>query len=127
MIRKIVVLVCAVILLAPAVTGAVTPEDFKARTTQNLVNLCSATVGDPLAEEAVHFCEGYCVGAYHYYVTATGGQKENQWICLPDPVPSRTSIISEFIEWAKAHPEYANDIPVESIFRFLIEKYPCGK
>jgi len=126
MIRKIVALIFALVFLSPTLAGAVTPEDFKVKTTQNLVNLCSATTDDPLADEAVHFCEGYCVGAYHYYATATGGQKDNQWVCLPDPVPSRTSIISLFIEWTKAHPEYANDIPVESLFRFLIEKYPCN-
>jgi hypothetical protein len=31
-----------------------------------------------------------------------------------------------FIEWAKAHPEYLNEPPVETEFRFLIETWPCN-
>ena len=127
MIRKIVVLVFAMVLLAPTITSAASLEDFKVKTTQNLVNLCSVPSSDPLAPEAIHFCEGYCVGAYHYYLAANAGPDGNKWVCLPDPVPSRISIISHFIEWTEVHPEYANDNPVESIFRFLIEKYPCNK
>ena len=32
-----------------------------------------------------------------------------------------------FVEWAKAHPQYMNELPVETEFRFLMEKWPCKK
>jgi len=127
MVRKIVVLIFAMAFLAPAITGAVTPEDFTVRTTQDLVDLCTVNRDDPLADEAISFCHGYCVGAYHYYLAENSGPEGNKWVCFPDPAPSRNYIIGQFVEWTKAHPEYADSNPVESIFRFLIETYPCGK
>jgi hypothetical protein len=30
-----------------------------------------------------------------------------------------------FIAWAREHPEYMGERPVDSLFRFLAEKYPC--
>ena len=30
-----------------------------------------------------------------------------------------------FIDWATAHPQYMQDNPVETEFRFLMETYPC--
>jgi len=33
--------------------------------------------------------------------------------------------INMFIDWAKAHPQYLKDKPVETEFRFLMGKWPC--
>ena len=30
-----------------------------------------------------------------------------------------------FIDWAKAHPQYMDESPVETEFRFLMETWPC--
>jgi len=32
-----------------------------------------------------------------------------------------------FLAWAQAHPQYMNERPVETEFRFLTEKWPCQK
>ena len=32
-----------------------------------------------------------------------------------------------FIAWVQAHPQYMNEPPVETEFRFLTEKWPCQK
>ena len=46
-------------------------------------------------------------------------------------VPAVAGAVSEslamFVEWAKARPQYMNELPVETEFRFLIEKWPCKK
>ena len=34
--------------------------------------------------------------------------------------------VALLIEWAQAHPEYLNEPPVETEFRFLIETWPCN-
>ncbi len=127
MIRKLAVLICAAALFFPAIAGAVDQEDFKVKTTANLVNLCSPEPGDPLADKAIHFCEGYCVGAYHYYLAANAGPEGNRWICFEEPYPSRDSVIAMFVDWAKENPQYMNGNAAESLFRFLIDKWPCKK
>jgi hypothetical protein len=113
--------------LMPGLAGAVTDADFEAKTTQSLLNLCTAPPGDPRHREAIHFCHGYLVGAYQYHVAETDGPGGKPLVCFPTPPPSRNEAIRMFIAWAQAHPQYLNERPVETEFRFLIEKWPCQK
>ena len=119
------------LLFALFVTGAakanVTDEDFVAQKTQNLINLCTTSPQDPLYREAIHFCHGYLVGAYHYYQAQTADKPELKMFCPPEPKPSRNETIAMFISWAQKHPQYMNETPVETEFRFLAEKWPCKK
>jgi hypothetical protein len=115
----------AALLILPAVANAVSEKDFKVQTTRNLLNLCTATPDDPLYREAVNFCEGYLVGAFHYDQALTSGPKATKLVCLPKPQPTRDNAVRMFIEWSKKHPQYMKELPVETEFRFLIEKWPC--
>jgi hypothetical protein len=113
--------------LVPALVSAVTEADFEVKTTQNLLNLCTAPPNDPRYREAIHFCHGYLVGAYHYYLAVTGSDDSKRLVCLPTPPPSRNEAIRMFIAWAQAHPQYLNEPPVETEFRFMTETWPCQK
>jgi hypothetical protein len=117
------------LLFASFVTGAakanVTDEDFVAKKTQNLLNLCTTSQQDPLYREAIHFCHGYLVGAYHYYQAQTADKQELKLFCPPEPKPSRNDTLAMFISWAKQHPQYMYETPVETEFRFFTEKWPC--
>jgi hypothetical protein len=115
----------AVALLVPLPAGAVDDDDFLATTTEDLVTLCTASPDDDMAEEAVHFCHGYLVGAFHYYRQMVAGPGIDPFVCLPDPPPSRNEGIAMFISWAQAHPQYMGEPPVETLFRFLVETFPC--
>lgn len=124
---KSIVLLLMIVFLVPgfAVAGGVTEEDFRADTTEQLLNLCTASPDDPYYREAIGFCHGYLVGAVDYYEAAHMGAGGPKLFCFPDPPPSRSNAISVFIEWAKAHPEYGQKSPVNTEFRFLTEKWPC--
>ncbi|MGE5301500.1 MAG: Rap1a/Tai family immunity protein [Acidobacteriota bacterium] len=113
------------LLILPTMAGAVSEKDFQARSTQDLINLCTAVPDDPLYSQAVNFCQGYLLGAFHYYMASVSGPKAVKLVCLPDPSPARNDAIKMFIEWAKAHPEYGKESAVETEFRFLMEKWPC--
>lgn len=114
--------------LVPALAGAaVTDEDFVLSTTQNLVNLCSVSADDPRAKEAIQMCEGYMLGAYHYYLATNSGKNDMRLVCMPNPTPSRNDAVAMFVAWAKANPQYMKEAPVDSEFRFLGEKWPCKK
>lgn len=123
----IMMLLFVTVLLQPVFAVAVTEEDFKARTTRNLLNLCTPPAGDPLAEEAIHFCHGYLLGAYAYYVAENSGPEGKQLFCLPNPEPTRNEAVAMFLKWAKARPQYMDQSPVETEFMFLIETWPCKK
>src|SRR5215471_11813918 len=123
--RRVMWLFLMAMVLMPALVVAVTAADFEVKTTQNLLNLCTASPNDPYYREAIHFCQGYLVGAYHYYLSVTGDDASKALVCLPTPSPSRNEAVGMFIAWAQAHSEYWNERPVETQFRFLTEKWPC--
>lgn len=125
--RNLTIFLFAIALLVPNLAGATMEKDFEAQTTQALINLCTTPPTDPLYQEAINFCHGYLVGAYAYYVASNEGPEGKRLVCFPDPPPTRNEAIAQFIEWAKAHPEYMNEKPVETEFRFLMETWPCKK
>jgi len=124
---KSIVWLFMIVFLLPgfAIAGAVTEKDFVVDTTQQLLNLCTASPDDPLYHQAVNFCHGYLVGAWDYYEAISSGPKGIKFVCPPNPMPSRNDAINEFIVWAKAHPQHLSETPVEAEFRWLMEKWPC--
>ena len=118
-------LLFVMIFLLPVFAGAVSEKDFEVQTTENMINLCTASPDDPLYQQAINFCHGYLVGAFHYYEAIASGPAGVQLFCAPDPRPSRNATIEMFIDWAKTHPQYRGEPPVETQFRFLMEKWPC--
>ena len=127
MYRKLTGLLFVVAMLAPRYAWAVTEEDFKVKSTRNLLNLCTVSAEDPQYKEAIHFCHGYLVGAYAYYVAEQSGEGSKPLVCLPDPPPSRNAAIAMFIDWARAHQQYMDERPVDTEFRFLAENWPCKR
>jgi len=125
--RTLVSLLVGAALAVPGVAGAVTDGDFEVKTTRNLLNLCTVSAEDARYKEALHFCHGYLVGAFHYYLATISGPKAKPLVCPPDPPPSRNAVITAFIGWAQAHPQYMNEAPVETEFRFLTETWPCKR
>ena len=65
--HRMISLLFVMVLLLPAVAGAVDVKDFEAKTTKSIINLCTVSPDDPLYQQAINFCHGYLVGAYHYY------------------------------------------------------------
>jgi hypothetical protein len=131
MFKKLIRLLVVASLLDPGLAGAaVTDEDFVLSTTQNLVNLCSVSADDPRAKEAIQMCEGYILGAYHFYLATNSGKGDRgdmRLVCMPNPTPSRNEVAAMFVEWAKANPQYMKEAPVDSEFRFMNAKWPCKK
>ena len=122
---KTIVMLLAIVILLPGFAGAVSEKDFEVQSTENIINLCTASPEDPLYQQAINFCHGFLVGAYHYHDATSRGPAGIQLVCVPDPRPSRNDTIDMFIDWAKAHPQHWSEPPVESEFRFLMEKWPC--
>jgi Rap1a immunity proteins len=125
--RVLAALFLAAALAVPGVAFAVTDEDFEVKSTRSLLSLCTASTEDPRYREALHFCHGYLVGAFHYYLASVSGPKAKRLVCPPDPPPTRNATITAFIAWAQAHPQYMGEAPVETEFRFLTETYPCKR
>ncbi len=110
---------------APLAAGAVTPDDFKIVTADDVVDVCSVAQDDPYYTAAMNFCQGYAVATWDVYQALTARPGSEQFICAPDPAPARMKVISQFVEWMRDHPNYGAEHPSNAIFKFLVEKWPC--
>ena len=125
---KLLAALFVISLLKAGVAWAITAEDFQVRTTGDLVDLCTVSASDPLAQQAIHFCHGYLVGAFHYHLAESAGPEgAKRLVCFPTSTVTRNEAVAMFIDWVKAHPQYLKEFPVETEFRFLTEKWPCKK
>ena len=127
MMRRFVWIIAVAVCLWPLISGAQTRDEFLMRYTQDYVRLCTTSPSDPMYAAAIGFCHGYAVGAYHYYLAEVAGPKGAPFVCPPEPPPSRAEILPMFVAWTQAHPQYMGERPVDSLFRFLSEQWPCRR
>ncbi len=111
---------------AAAPTNAAVEDDFDLESTADLVALCEADPAEEIYAAAMQFCRGFGVGAYHYYLAIAAHNPADRYVCLPDPAPSREALRAEFVAWAHANAAAMTAPPVESLFRYLGETYPCA-
>jgi hypothetical protein len=131
--RQKPVLIAAVAVMAVIAVTAVRAQtvadpsetDFRVTTTGDLVRLCEAAPTDPTGIAALHFCHGFAVGAYQYHQIVAAAEKKPPLFCEPNPRPSRNEAIAGFISWAKQNPKAMDTPPVEGVFRYLAQRYPC--
>lgn len=114
-------------LLAPGRGWSVSEQEFHVQTTADLVELCASKPSDPLYTAATNFCQGFVVGAYQYHAVAAKAENRRPLFCLPNPQPTRSEGIAGFVKWSQAHPAVLPKPPVEGMFEFLAEAYPCHK
>jgi hypothetical protein len=112
-------------LVASGSAFAVDSSTFQFRDTDDLVRACSVPADHALYPNATGFCHGVLTGAYRYYESTVTAA--NRFVCPPSPMPTRTTVMNGFVAWAKSRPQYMNDPPLDALFRYLAETYPCRK
>jgi hypothetical protein len=111
--------------LAPSVSNAATEANFDARSTGDLVALCSAAPDNGLGTAALNFCEGYIEGAVTVETLNLAGFRGPKLYCLANPPPTRAATMSGFVSWAQAAPDRMAQSATDGLFGFLRERYPC--
>jgi hypothetical protein len=75
--------------------------------------------------EAQNFCFGFGEGVYQSFVMQRSPNSKPT-ICIPKGM-SRDTVLSEFLVWTQARPQYNGDYAAKTIIRFLSSRYPCAK
>jgi hypothetical protein len=75
--------------------------------------------------EAQNFCFGFGEGVYQSFVMQRGPNSKPT-ICMPQAV-SRDTVLSDFLVWTQARPQFNGDYAAKTIIRFLSSRYPCAK
>ena len=75
--------------------------------------------------EAQNFCFGFGEGVYQSFVMQRSPNAKPT-ICVPKGM-SRDTVLSDFLVWMQARPQYNGDYAAKTIIRFLSSRYPCTK
>lgn len=125
MLRFLSMVSIAACLTAPVAAQDVTSSNFRPRVLADLVALCGVAADDPLRTEAIHFCHGYVTGAWQYYEALMAGPDAEPFVCPPTPTPSRDQAVEMFLAWAQGQPDLSAETPIEGMYRFLAQTWPC--
>jgi len=117
----------ALLALAPLGVRAATEADFAAKTTGDLVALCSPSSDSAMDNAGVNFCAGFFQGAVLVEQQHEANPRAHQFFCLPDPRPTRNDVMKGFVAWANASPDRLQKGAVDGVIAYLGETYPCGK
>jgi hypothetical protein len=110
----------------PILARAVTQDNFPPKTTRDLVALCTADRTDPLGIAALNFCHGYVRGAIDLQETyAAAERRPVRFFCLPTPPPSFDEGQKRLPQWAASHQDQMSAAPIDGLFRFLGDIFPC--
>ena len=100
---------------------AQTPLPNSDASTAAFIALCQNRVD----VEAQNFCFGFGEGVYQSFVMQRSPNAKPT-ICVPKGM-SRDTVLSEFLVWTQARPQYNGDYAAKTIIRFLSSRYPCAK
>lgn len=96
---------------------------FEVKSLADLVEICRVGPGDPHYLEAIGYCNGYGRGALDYH-RAIVPANAPPLFCAPPGTQSQ-DLRPRFVTWADANPSRLNGPPVEGVFAFLAQTYPC--
>ena len=105
--------------------AAVTEDTFKLQTTGDLVALCSDAPSDPMSTAALNFCHGFALGVFRVLDEEAAAQRTHRMFCAPNPGPSRTQAIANFVEWSKTNPDVMPQRPADGLVAYLVKTFPC--
>jgi Rap1a immunity proteins len=119
-------------LAAVAITGAVLAPsayaqratNLHARTAGELAELCAANPRSGLGDAQVNYCHGFAQGAVDVMLHDAGEKKP---FCFPNPTPTRTETLGQFVRWVRADSSRASLPAAGGLYQFLTERYPCGR
>jgi hypothetical protein len=114
------------ILTTTTARAAVSQDSFLLKDTGALVEMCSADKSDPLYTAAVNFCHGFSLGVFRVLRDVDAQKPAQPLFCLPNPMPSRNTALTAFVQWAKADPNRLAQRPEDGLAAFLAQQYPCG-
>ena len=95
---------------------------LQARTAGDLADLCGTNPKEALGDAKINFCHGFAQGAITVELRHTEGKK---LFCIPNPPPTRTATMAEFVNWVRAMPDRRGETAVDGFFKFLGERFPC--
>ncbi len=107
-----------------AQTDGYTLEDYQLGTSGDLLDLCTLDASHAQHWEARAFCLGYFTGGIHLH-DALAASEDFPRIACPPADATRNDVVAVFVAYARAHPEYLDEKPMDTVFRAVNDEWPC--
>ena len=95
---------------------------IQSRTAGDLAELCAANPKDSQGDAKINFCHGFAQGAITVELRHSEGKKP---FCFPNPAPSRTTTMNEFVGWVRSMPDHKGIPAADGLLQFLGGRFPC--
>ncbi|TCZ64816.1 Rap1a/Tai family immunity protein [Roseicella aquatilis] len=92
-------------------------------TTGTLAEACALEARDVSTATGVGYCRGFMTGAGQYHREIAVDRPSI--FCLPTPSPSFEAAQASFVAWARANPQYAEELALDGLMRWAAATYPC--
>ena len=99
-------------------------EDFKLKSGQDLLDICTLDQGQPSYWEAQAFCFGYFRGGADFQRALVAGPGFKPIACPAADATVRDGV-AVFVAYARAHPEELSQPPMDVVFRAVSARWPC--
>ena len=100
-------------------------DDFQVETAQDLADICTLDQSHSSYWEAKAFCYGYFQGGADFH-HAMASVPQFQPIACPTDEATVRSAVDAFVAYARAHPEYLSERPMDVVFRAVGDRWPCS-
>jgi hypothetical protein len=118
-------LIALAALAAATQSAAEVTQGHQVVTTEDLIELCSVSAGDPHYDAAMGFCLGYIDAAMDYHAALTAGPRYDPIAC-PETTVTREEVVVVLMDWSKDNTQHLNkETPVVGVMRASAEKWPC--
>jgi hypothetical protein len=107
-----------------AQTDGYTLDDYQLRTSGSLLDICSLDASNDNYWEARGFCLGYFTGGIDLH-DALAASRDYPRIACPSDGVTRDDVVATFVTYARSHPEYLNERPMDTVFRAVVDRWPC--
>ena len=99
-------------------------DDFRLRSAQDLVDVCTLEPSHEHHAVAMAFCYGFFEGATHYDNALGESEMHPDLVCEPEGI-TRSEAVTAVTDYLTANPQYAAEPPIDAAFRALMDKWPC--
>jgi hypothetical protein len=111
-------------LTAWAQTDGYTLDDYQLRTSGDLLDICTLDAAHSNYWEARGFCIGYFAGGIDLH-DALAVANDFPRLACPGARVTRNEVVETFVTYAQAHPEHLRERPMDTVFRAVIDRWPC--
>ena len=101
-------------------------DDFKLRSGQDLVDICTLSPDHADYHVARAFCLGFMEGAGQLHGVLASGPGFDPYFCVPQGT-TLDQAVSVYAAFAAKNPQYLSERAVDSLFRAAADTWPCGK